>query len=122
MGLLANLSPQRVKASLQKGRRKRAAEDEKIPASLEESQGRALVRSVGGFALGLVLAGAYGAVVIFAQGYNIWYCLMSTLTLAFSLALGMAFSRKVRATVLLTMPQVFSREWLEYCQGGQKGE
>ncbi|KAL7978100.1 hypothetical protein Chor_005087 [Crotalus horridus] len=53
-----------------------------------------MVRSLGGFGLGMTLSTAYGALVIFGQGYSIWYCLLSTITLALALGLGMAFSFK----------------------------
>ncbi|NXI44329.1 DCST2 protein, partial [Galbula dea] len=67
-------------------------------------------RSTGGFVLGLVLASLYGAMVLLAQGHNIWYCLVTTISLGAGLGLGMAFSVKVRVTVLLSLPHVFTRE------------
>ncbi|XP_063002332.1 DC-STAMP domain-containing protein 2 [Elgaria multicarinata webbii] len=110
MGLPSILSVQRLKEALKslsgRKRKKRRA----VPRVAEDTIGRAVARSVGGFTLGMTLAGAYGALVIFVQGYNIWYCLVTTITLAAGLGLGMAFSRKVRLTVLLTLPQIFSKE------------
>ncbi|KAK2518190.1 hypothetical protein Q9233_012701 [Columba guinea] len=57
-----------------------------------------------GLVLGLVLATLYGALVLLAQGHNIWYCLVTTITLGAGLGLGMAFSVKMRVTVLLSLP------------------
>ncbi|NXL08430.1 DCST2 protein, partial [Mesembrinibis cayennensis] len=67
-------------------------------------------RSAGGFALGMALASVYGALVLLAQGHNIWYCLVTTISLAAGLGLGMAFSLKMRVTVLLSLPHIFTRE------------
>ncbi|KAF1508482.1 DC-STAMP domain-containing protein 2, partial [Eudyptula minor] len=67
-------------------------------------------RSAGGFALGMVLASLYGALVLLAQGHNVWYCLVTTTSLGAGLGLGMAFSVKVRVTVLLSLPHIFTRE------------
>ncbi|XP_074837400.1 DC-STAMP domain-containing protein 2 [Carettochelys insculpta] len=69
-----------------------------------------MVHSMGGFALGMALASLYGAMVLLAQSYSIWYCLVSTASLGTGLGLGMAFSSKVRVTVLLMLPHVFSKE------------
>lgn len=92
---------------LRKGRKK--GKKKKVVARVQEDTfGRATVRSLGGFSLGMTLSAAYGALVIFGQGYSIWYCLLSTITLALALGLGMAFSFKVRVTVLLMLPQFFS--------------
>ncbi|NXH10621.1 DCST2 protein, partial [Bucco capensis] len=67
-------------------------------------------RSTGGFVLGLVLAGLYGALVLLAQGHNVWYCLVTTISLGAGLGLGMAFSSTVRVTVLLSLPHILTRE------------
>ncbi|KYO41900.1 DC-STAMP domain-containing protein 2 [Alligator mississippiensis] len=77
---------------------------------VEESLVRSVVRSMGGFLLGMALASLYGAMVLLAQSYSIWYCLASTVSLGMGLGLGMAFSSKVRLTVLLGLPHVFSKE------------
>ncbi|ETE60393.1 DC-STAMP domain-containing protein 2, partial [Ophiophagus hannah] len=98
---------------LGKGRKKGKAQRKKAKQAArvqEDTFGRATVRSLGGFILGMTLSAAYGALVIFGQGYSIWYCLVSTITLAIVLGLGMAFSFKVRVTVLLMLPQFFSKE------------
>ncbi|XP_054542751.1 DC-STAMP domain-containing protein 2 isoform X9 [Pan troglodytes] len=76
----------------------------------EPSMARAVVRSVGGFTLGLSLATAYGLLELLVEGHSPWGCLVGTLTLAAFLSLGMGFSRQVRATVLLLLPQAFSRQ------------
>ncbi|NXY81757.1 DCST2 protein, partial [Alcedo cyanopectus] len=67
-------------------------------------------RSVGGFVLGMVLASLYGALVLLAQGHNIWYCLVTTTSLGAGLGLSMAFSAKARVIVLLSLPHIFTRE------------
>ncbi|NXE30326.1 DCST2 protein, partial [Ardeotis kori] len=66
--------------------------------------------SVGGFALGLALASVYGALVLLAQGHNVWYCLVTTASLGAGLGLGMAFSATARITLLLSLPHVFTWE------------
>lgn len=76
----------------------------------EPSLARGVVRSLGAFSLGLCLATAYGLVELLGEGQSPWGCLVGTLTLAGFLSLGMAFSRQVRVTVLLLMPQAFSSE------------
>ncbi|NXA22128.1 DCST2 protein, partial [Ibidorhyncha struthersii] len=67
-------------------------------------------RSAGAFVLGLALASLYGALVLLAQGHNVWYCLVTTTSLGTGLGLGMAFSAKARVTVLLSLPHIFTRE------------
>ncbi|NXN13169.1 DCST2 protein, partial [Indicator maculatus] len=67
-------------------------------------------RSAGGFVLGLVLASLYGALVLLVQGHNIWYCLATTISLGAGLGLSMAFFSRARITVLLSLPQIFTRE------------
>ncbi|XP_077012433.1 DC-STAMP domain-containing protein 2 isoform X2 [Tamandua tetradactyla] len=76
----------------------------------EPGMARAVVRSLGGFALGLSLATAYGLLELLAAGHSPWSCLVGTLTLAAFLSLGLAFSRQVRVTVFLLLPQAFSRQ------------
>ncbi|NXV21719.1 DCST2 protein, partial [Cepphus grylle] len=66
--------------------------------------------SAGGFVLGMLLASLYGAAVLLAQGHDIWYCLVTTSSLGAALGLGMAFSAKMRVTVLLSLPHIFTRE------------
>lgn len=78
----------------------------------EASKAQELARSAGGFALGMVLASLYGALVLLAQGHNVWYCLVTTISLGAGLGLGMAFSVKVRATVLLSLPHIFTSKQL----------
>ncbi|XP_059531032.1 DC-STAMP domain-containing protein 2 [Myotis daubentonii] len=76
----------------------------------EPSLARAVVRSLGGFSLGLSLATVYGLLELLVEGQSPWGCLVGTLTLAGFLGLGMAFSRQVRVTVLLVLPQAFSKQ------------
>ncbi|NXF40439.1 DCST2 protein, partial [Nyctibius bracteatus] len=67
-------------------------------------------RSAGSFVLGLALASVYGALMLLAQGHNVRYCLITTISLGAGLGLGMAFSVKVRLSVLLSLPHIFTRE------------
>ncbi|NXE85901.1 DCST2 protein, partial [Cochlearius cochlearius] len=67
-------------------------------------------RSTGGFVLGMALASLYGALALLAQGHNVWYCLVTSISLGAGLGLGMAFSFKIRATVLLSLPHIFTKE------------
>lgn len=83
----------------------------------EPSVARAVVRSTGGFILGLSLATAYGLLELLVEEHSPWGCLAGTLTLAAFLSLGMGFSRQVRATVLLQLPQAFSSEFGVQCRG-----
>ncbi|XP_053133445.1 DC-STAMP domain-containing protein 2 isoform X4 [Hemicordylus capensis] len=110
MSLLSRFSPQQLKEAWQKKAHRKPKRKRKDPRVAEDTPGRAAARSLGGFVLGMTLAGAYGAMVLLVQGYNIWYCLVSTISLAMGLGLGLAFSRKARLTVALMLPQIFSRE------------
>ncbi|XP_028746671.2 DC-STAMP domain-containing protein 2 isoform X1 [Peromyscus leucopus] len=74
------------------------------------SMARAVVRSMGGFVLGLSLATAYGLLELLVEGHSTYGCLVVTVTLAAFLSLGMGFSRQVRVSVLLLLPQAFSRQ------------
>ncbi|KAM4861723.1 DC-STAMP domain-containing protein 2 [Thomomys bottae] len=79
------------------------------PSELEEpSVARALVRSVGGFMVGLFFATVYGLLELLVEGHTPWVCLVGTVALAIFLSLGMGFSRQVRVSVFLLLPQVFS--------------
>nr|XP_019567389.1 PREDICTED: DC-STAMP domain-containing protein 2 [Rhinolophus sinicus] len=89
----------------------RVLKDVVRPSGAEElSMTRAVVRSLGGFSLGLSLATAYGLLELLVEGHSPWGCLVGTLTLAAFLSLGMGFSRQVRVTVLLLLPQAFSKQ------------
>ncbi|KAI6072942.1 DC-STAMP domain-containing protein 2 [Aix galericulata] len=74
----------------------------------EDSKVREVARSTAGFVLGMALASLYGALVLLAQSGNLWYCLVTTISLGTALGLGMAFSTKVRVSVLLTLPHIFT--------------
>ncbi|NXT21365.1 DCST2 protein, partial [Syrrhaptes paradoxus] len=67
-------------------------------------------RSAGGLALGMALAGAYGALALLAQGHDARLCLVTTGALGAALGLAMAFSGEARVAVLLALPHVFTRE------------
>ncbi|XP_053867134.1 DC-STAMP domain-containing protein 2 [Malaclemys terrapin pileata] len=108
MGLVSAL--RRVLGTSKQGPRPRSRKRSGGSGLAGESPVRGVVRSTGGFALGMTLASLYGALVLFAESYNVWYCLVSTASLGAGLGLGMAFSSKVRVTVLLMLPHVFSKE------------
>ncbi|KAM6217182.1 DC-STAMP domain-containing protein 2 [Rhynchocyon petersi] len=76
----------------------------------EPSMARAMVRSMAGFALGLSLATVYGLLELLVERRSPWSCLVGTLSLAAFLGLGMGFSRQVRVTVFLLLPQAFSKQ------------
>ncbi|XP_072503244.1 DC-STAMP domain-containing protein 2 isoform X1 [Notamacropus eugenii] len=76
----------------------------------ERNRRQEVAQSVGSFILGLTLATAYGLVGLLVQGHSPWMCLVSTFSLAVFLGLGMGFSHSVRITVLLLLPQAFSRQ------------
>ncbi|XP_061231170.1 DC-STAMP domain-containing protein 2 isoform X4 [Neopsephotus bourkii] len=94
------------------GRRGRspAPRSQRTQQPQEPSRVREVARSACGFVLGMALSSLYGALVLLAQGHNIWYCLITTIGLGALLGLGMAFSAKVRLTVLLSLPQIFTQE------------
>ncbi|XP_056388092.1 DC-STAMP domain-containing protein 2 isoform X2 [Hyla sarda] len=71
---------------------------------------KALLRSFGGLCVGILLTMAYAFIVLFIKNYNLWFCLITTLAIASFLSLGMAFSRKVRITILLMLLEIFSSE------------
>ncbi|XP_037739376.2 DC-STAMP domain-containing protein 2 [Chelonia mydas] len=108
MGLVSAL--RRALGTSRQGPRPRSRKGSGGPGLAGESPVRGVVRSARGFVLGMTLASLYGALVLFAQSYSIWYCLVSTATLGTGLGLGMAFSSKVRVTVLLMLPHVFSKQ------------
>ncbi|XP_074784873.1 DC-STAMP domain-containing protein 2 [Athene noctua] len=107
MGLLSRLRGQKKSPAPQSENR----QPQQVPPGLKEtSKARELAHSTGGFVMGMALASMYGAVVLLAQGHNIWYCVVTTVTLGAGLGLGMAFSFRVRVSVLLALPHIFTRE------------
>ncbi|CAN8206785.1 unnamed protein product [Coccothraustes coccothraustes] len=76
----------------------------------EPSKAQEFARSLGGLALGLLLASIYGALVLLVQGHSVWYCLSVTLLMGAGMGLGMAFSMKTRMIVLLALPHFFTKE------------
>ncbi|XP_017175340.1 DC-STAMP domain-containing protein 2 isoform X4 [Mus musculus] len=74
------------------------------------STARAVVRSTCGFTVGLSLATAFGLLELLGEGHSPFGCLVTTVTLAAFLSLGMGFSRQVRVSVLLLLPQAFSKQ------------
>ncbi|VTJ53125.1 Hypothetical predicted protein [Marmota monax] len=96
-------------------------EDAALPLGAEEpGRARALVRSLGAFVLGLSLATAYGLLELLVEGHSPWGCLVGTVTLAAFLGLGLGFSRQVRTTVFLLLPQAFSSEPGRGRRGGSR--
>ncbi|XP_077645430.1 DC-STAMP domain-containing protein 2 [Lonchura striata] len=73
-------------------------------------EARGFARSLGGLALGLLLAGAYGALALLVQGHGAWHCLGAAVLLGAGAGLGMAFSSRARMLVLLALPHFFTRE------------
>lgn len=74
------------------------------------STARAVVRSTFGFTVGLSLATAYGLLELLGEGHSPFGCLVTTVTFAAFLSIGMGFSRQVRVSVFLLLPQAFSSE------------
>ncbi|OWK55041.1 DC-STAMP domain-containing protein 2 [Lonchura striata] len=71
-------------------------------------EARGFARSLGGLALGLLLAGAYGALALLVQGHGAWHCLGAAVLLGAGAGLGMAFSSRARMLVLLALPHFFT--------------
>ncbi|KAJ1080717.1 hypothetical protein NDU88_000911 [Pleurodeles waltl] len=76
----------------------------------EDTLLKKIIRSFGGFVFGLLFTTFYGLILMFVESYNIWYCLLATITIGVFVGLGMGFSVKVRATMLLMIPQIFSAQ------------
>ncbi|XP_031230361.1 DC-STAMP domain-containing protein 2 isoform X2 [Mastomys coucha] len=74
------------------------------------STARAVVRSTFGFTVGLSLATAYGLLELLGEGRSPFGCLVTTVTFAAFLSIGMGFSRQVRVSVFLLLPQAFSKQ------------
>ncbi|XP_040264754.1 DC-STAMP domain-containing protein 2 [Bufo bufo] len=74
----------------------------------KDTRTKAALRRLGGFIVGIFLTTVYALIVLFIKNYNLWFCLTTTVTLGLFLSLGMAFSLRVRITVLLMLPQIFS--------------
>ncbi|KAJ8354680.1 hypothetical protein SKAU_G00222470 [Synaphobranchus kaupii] len=65
-------------------------------------------RSLGAFVFGLFLATLYGMTALFLQNYGIWYCLITTVTIAGFISFGMGLSVRVRSNVMLMLPMLCS--------------
>lgn len=72
------------------------------------------MRSLGGFLFGLFLASVYGMTALFVQNQGLWYCVYTTIAIAFLTAFGMGLSIRVRANVMLMMPMLCSSEYPIY--------
>ncbi|KAF5907761.1 DC-STAMP domain-containing protein 2, partial [Clarias magur] len=67
-------------------------------------------RSLAAFLLGLLLAFVYGATALYIQNQALWYCIITTVTIAAFTAFGMGLSLNVRANIMLMLPMLCSRE------------
>ncbi|XP_059817626.1 DC-STAMP domain-containing protein 2-like, partial [Hypanus sabinus] len=76
----------------------------------EDDITRECLRSLGGFLFGLFFTSVYGFFVLFVQEYNLWYCLVTTISLSVLLGLGMGLSAKIRINVFLMVPHMFSKQ------------
>ncbi|XP_067878964.1 DC-STAMP domain-containing protein 2 [Heterodontus francisci] len=76
----------------------------------EDNVFKECLRSLGGFLFGLLFTTVYGLFVLFVQEYNLWFCLVSTITIGVLLGLGMGLSAKIRVNVFLMVPHIFSKQ------------
>eukprot|EP00061_Rhincodon_typus_P002634 g18069.t1 len=74
----------------------------------EDNVVKECLRSTGGLLFGITFTSVYGLFVLFIQEYNLWYCLVTTITIAVLLGLGMGLSAKIRVNALLMVPHIFS--------------
>lgn len=65
-------------------------------------------RNLVAFVFGLLLATLYGVTALFLQKQPLWFCVYSTLTVAFLAAFGMGLSAGVRADVAVMLPSLCS--------------
>ncbi|KAL6488500.1 hypothetical protein MHYP_G00022410 [Metynnis hypsauchen] len=66
--------------------------------------------SLVGFFIGLLLTSVYGMMALYVQNYSLWYCLITTTTVAVFTAFGMGLSIRVRTNVTLMLPMLCSKE------------
>lgn len=64
------------------------------------------------FVLGLLLATLYGVTALFLQKQPLWFCVYTTLAVAFLAAFGMGLSARVRADVAVMLPSLCSGQAL----------
>ncbi|KAI5618237.1 DC-STAMP domain-containing protein 2, partial [Silurus asotus] len=67
-------------------------------------------RSLLAFLFGLLLAFIYGAIALYIQKHALWYCIITTVTIAAFTAFGMGLSVSVRANIMLMLPMFCSRQ------------
>ncbi|XP_072534838.1 DC-STAMP domain-containing protein 2 [Salminus brasiliensis] len=82
----------------------------KLSWLLGSSAGRQAKRSLAGFFIGLFLSFMYGMTALYMQNHNLWYCFITTTTIALFTAIGMGISSRVRANVTLMLPMLCSKE------------
>ncbi|MBN3305272.1 DCST2 protein, partial [Amia calva] len=80
------------------------------PRQDNDSSLKQAVCSLGGFLFGLLLATLYAGMVLFVQNYGLWYCLISTVTMAAFASFGMGLSVRIRSNVMLMLPMLCSTE------------
>ncbi|KAM3921506.1 DC-STAMP domain-containing protein 2 [Leptodactylus fuscus] len=86
-------------------------EKKKVKAKTKkDTPTKAALRSFAGFTVGILITTVYAWIVLYVKSYNLWFCLTTTVTMGLFLSLGMAFSLRVRVTVLLMLPQILSNE------------
>nr|XP_014347569.1 PREDICTED: DC-STAMP domain-containing protein 2 [Latimeria chalumnae] len=93
-----------------KKKRRRKKKKRKLTLQSGDSFLKKTIRSLGGFLFGTALSSVYALIVICATTYNIWYCLVSSLSLGLFVGLGMGLSVRIRSIVLLALPLLFSKQ------------
>ncbi|XP_072284780.1 DC-STAMP domain-containing protein 2 [Pyxicephalus adspersus] len=74
----------------------------------EKSRIKQTCSSFFGFLFGVTLTLLYGYIVLYWKNYDISFCVVSSVLIGFFLCIGMAFSRRIRITVFLMIPHMFS--------------
>uniref|UniRef100_UPI00398EB7F8 DC-STAMP domain-containing protein 2 n=1 Tax=Pristiophorus japonicus TaxID=55135 RepID=UPI00398EB7F8 len=80
----------------------------------EDNVVKECLRSLGGLIFGLIFTSVYGLFTLFVQEYNLWYCLVSTITIGVLLGLGMGLSVKIRVNTFLMFPHIFAKQGKTY--------
>lgn len=68
-------------------------------------------RSLAAFLLGLLLAFIYGAIALYIQKHALWYCIITTVTMAAFTAFGMGLAVSVRTNITLMLPMLCSSKY-----------
>ncbi|XP_053316291.1 DC-STAMP domain-containing protein 2-like [Spea bombifrons] len=108
---LSNLCPEEVKVEEVSAEDYIDEDKKEVRAQLREDNAvKSSLRSCGAFTFGLILTAMYAAIVLFVKNYSLKYCIVSSVVICILLTLGMAFFMKMRVTVFLMLPQLFSIE------------